>query len=327
MNNNDHKNEYDFFDETPYTYGNDNNLYRVVNNKYSDVKHKTLKISIIVGVITLLIGLLLTVLIVGISRDRLEKEYSEMLTTYKSDLVKEIMKNLDYKYEVSGGNMSIGTYIANIMMDSVVEVYCYESASSTSYSATATALLINDEGYMVTNAHVVTYESRSFFQNKVITNKYAKIQCKFKGRSDMHAVSVLSYDTDIDLALIKFDELPGEGVNSVTFALSDSLLIGETAIAIGNAEGLGISLTTGVVSNSVQQYDGVDYIQTDCAINPGNSGGPLYNGAGYCIGVVTSKMANSNNEGLGFAITADLVIDYIEEYNSAHGVSVKYSVI
>ena len=94
MNNNDHKNEYDFFDETPYTYGNDNNLYRAVNNKYSDVKHKTLKISIIVGVITLLIGLLLTVLIVGISRDRLEKEYSEMLTTYKSDLVKEIMKNL-----------------------------------------------------------------------------------------------------------------------------------------------------------------------------------------------------------------------------------------
>lgn len=328
-NNNDKKDNdsvYDYFNEDPYTYIDSSSYAKAVQDKYYGFKRRTLVTAVVVGVLTLVASLLLTIFLVQMSEEKMKKQLDTELETYKSVLVSDVMKNLDYKFEVSEGSVSLATAIANKMVGSVVEVYCYQSAASNVYNATATAMVINDEGYMITNAHVVTYETRSFFQGRTITNKYAKLMCFFKGDEDGYPASVISYDTEKDLAIIRFEENPVGKYETVTFALDDGAMMGEDAIVIGNAEGLGISLTTGVVSNTAKEYDGVFYIQTDCAINPGNSGGPLYNSLGYCLGVVTSKISSSANEGLGFAITADTVIDYLNYYNEAYDVNVKYSV-
>jgi serine protease Do len=132
-------------------------------------------------------------------------------------------------------------------------------------------------------------------------------------------------DADIDIAVIavKKADLSAATIKAVTVAEmgdSDSLNIGEPAIAIGNALGYGQSVTTGVISavnrkieDSEDSADGL--IQTSAAINPGNSGGALLNTFGQVIGINSSKIGGSTIEGMGFAIPINAVKDLISEYS------------
>ncbi len=137
---------------------------------------------------------------------------------------------------------------------------------------------------------------------------------------------VKGYDSSMDIAVIAVlkENLTDETKNTITVAElgdSDSLKIGEPAIAIGNALGYGQSVTTGVVSalGRDMTIDSVTYenlIQTSAAINPGNSGGALLNIEGQVIGINSSKIGGSAVEGMGFAIPINEVKDIISEFSA-----------
>ncbi|MBR5337029.1 MAG: trypsin-like peptidase domain-containing protein [Lachnospiraceae bacterium] len=136
---------------------------------------------------------------------------------------------------------------------------------------------------------------------------------------------VKGYDESIDISVIAVakDSLTAEtkaAIKVATLGDSDSLKIGETAIAIGNALGYGQSVTTGVVSALDREItiDGNVYsnlIQTSAAINPGNSGGALLNSAGEVVGINSSKAGDSQIDNMGFAIPISKVKDILQEFS------------
>lgn len=163
-----------------------------------------------------------------------------------------------------------------------------------SYEGVGSGVVIDARGYILTNAHVVG-------DRPEILTVFLKDGRELEG-------DVLWKDTLLDLAVVKVDaaDLPVAVMGD-----SDSLIVGETAIAIGNPLGMRFerTVTQGIVSGlnrSIMVEKGSvmeDLIQTDAAINPGNSGGPLINGRGEVIGINTVK---ASAEGLGFAIPINI---------------------
>ena len=154
------------------------------------------------------------------------------------------------------------------------------------------------EGHIVTNNHVVEGATR--------------IEVSFADDTTVEA-ELVGADADSDLAVIKVDA-PASRLHPVELGDSDSLRVGQRAIAIGNPFGFEQTMTTGIVSalgRVVRQENGFSLpqlIQTDAAINPGNSGGPLLDSQGRVIGVTTLIFSNSGaNAGVGFAVPVDTV--------------------
>lgn len=153
-------------------------------------------------------------------------------------------------------------------------------------------IIFDKEGYILTNNHVIQGAKTI----KVIFNNGKEVPAK-----------LINSDPSYDVAVIKITEkvdMPGVA----NFGDSDSLIVGEPAVAIGNPLGRDLlgSVTTGVISAVNRTIDernkDLKLIQTDAAINPGNSGGPLVNSKGQVIGINTEKRVGKGVEGLGFAI-------------------------
>ncbi|MEG1923813.1 MAG: S1C family serine protease [Clostridia bacterium] len=331
-------NGFDFFDNNE---NNNNNNYnnnfnyeisetvnKAVEQKVKAMKRNYTTITIIVSVCLLFVFILAAFLIYRITSDNMARVYNERMDNFYNEYAEKISEKLDYQYEISDGKITVSSIVANKTLDSIVEIYCYKSSagtSNTNYTSTATAFIINDEGYLLTNTHVVTYEQTSgIWGGSTKLCAYSKLLCNFRNSESSYELEIVAYDEAMDLAILKFKRLP-KNFKYVTFANSDNLTIGENAVAIGNAEGLGISVTTGTVSNTVRKYDKEEYLQTDAAINPGNSGGPLFNSTAYCIGVITSKIADTANEGLGFAISSNEVMRFLDNYNKTAKEKVNYS--
>ena len=180
--------------------------------------------------------------------------------------------------------------IAKKVRPSVVGIAQYSRSDTFSPSGQGSGIIINEEGYIVTNAHVV--------QNS------AGISVELEN-GENYSAKLVGIDSKTDLAVIKIE---AEGLVPAEFGNSEALEVGETVIAIGNPGGqlLAGSVTQGIVSavNRSIKSDGFSstYIQTDAAINPGNSGGALVNQYGEVIGINSSKIASVEYEGIGFAI-------------------------
>lgn len=166
----------------------------------------------------------------------------------------------------------------------------------------------NDDEYLiVTNYHVIADNDR--------------LTVTFSNDTEAPAL-VKGTDAKIDLAVIavKQDDIPEETLNYIEVASmgdSDALKVGEPAIAIGNALGYGLSVTTGVVSAVDRKLDqdsvSGTFIQTDAAINPGNSGGALLNINGEVIGINSNKIGGTAVEGMGYAIPISAARPIIED--------------
>jgi S1-C subfamily serine protease len=159
---------------------------------------------------------------------------------------------------------------------------------------TGSGFIINANGQIITNAHVVQGAD--------------KVTVTLKDGRNMEG-KVMGLDTVTDVAVVKIE---GQNLPVAPLGTSEQIKAGEWAIAIGNPLGLDNSVTAGIISatgrSSSQVGDGskrVNYIQTDAAINPGNSGGPLLNANGQVIGMNTAILRNA--QGLGFAIPIDQV--------------------
>lgn len=156
--------------------------------------------------------------------------------------------------------------------------------------------------------------------NHVIENANS-IYVTFEGDISVPA-KVIGTKSESDLAVltVSWDDLHKAGIEQVvtaTFGDSDTMQVGDDVIAIGNAMGMGLSATDGIISMKEQsiQVDGNDLpvLQTSAAINSGNSGGALVNGAGEVIGINTAKYNSAMVEGMGYAIPSNLITPIVEE--------------
>lgn len=182
-----------------------------------------------------------------------------------------------------------------VIQKSVVSIKAYTSNSS---GHQGSGVIIDKSGYIVTNSHVIG-DTRDIRVSVILNN------------DKVYSADVIGFDADIDIAVLKID---AENLLPATFANSDNIKIGQTALAIGSPYGSGFSnsLTQGIVSaldRKLTLSTTVKYIQTDAAINPGNSGGPLINIYGQVMGINTAKISATGYEGMGFAIPSNTVID------------------
>ena len=174
--------------------------------------------------------------------------------------------------------------------------------------ALGTGFVVSRDGYILTNAHVVSESGQAVDTVTVVFNRRGSQGAKVEGK-------VVSADESTDVALIKVD--PAQTPRLVPIPLGDSSRanVGEPVVAIGNPFGLDSSLSLRVVSathRDLESPNGATIrggIQTDAAINPGNSGGPLINAKGQVIGINEQiATASGGNEGIGFAVPINVAV-------------------
>jgi S1-C subfamily serine protease len=183
-------------------------------------------------------------------------------------------------------------------------VVSVDVASSERGPGGGSGFVLDDQGHIVTNQHVVEGAE--------------DVSVRFAS-GVREAAEVVGEDPSTDVAVIKVDAPEGV-LQPLTLGDSDSVGVGEPVIAIGNPLNVGISVTTGIVSGTERPIDAPNgytidgAVQTDAAINPGNSGGPLLDSRGTVIGVNAQIASESGGfEGVGFAVPIDTVKDVVEQ--------------
>lgn len=166
--------------------------------------------------------------------------------------------------------------------------------------------VINADGYVVTNDHVIAGEHRiSVTIFKDSGNELAKVT--------YDNVRIVATSTELDLALLKIEPESDEEFRSVALASGDGhLREGQTVFAIGSPLGLDRTVSEGIISVANRVIGGRLYLQTTTQINPGNSGGPLFNLRGEVVGVNNMKIAAVGAEGLGFSISSHIVKSFLD---------------
>lgn len=225
--------------------------------------------------------------------------------------------NSGYVSQVNLSNYSdTAVYAANKILPSIVGIKLEYTVNNTmlqmfgkSSSSTATAsgsgIIISEDGYILTNNHVISSTTSSNSDNSYYQiSEASKLTVTLFNDSTEYEAKIIGKDEQTDLAVIKIEKT---GLSKAEFADSDSIKVGEFAMAVGNPIGMQSSVTCGIVSavnRQVTDSDGKQYtlIQTDAAINSGNSGGALVNSEGKVIGINTLKLSGAGIEGMGFAI-------------------------
>ena len=216
----------------------------------------------------------------------------------------------------------VGSTVAAKVLPSIVGIEVSYNVNSFWGSSTGTAtgsgIIISEDGYIITNNHVISAESTSSYYE---ITKATGLKVKLYNDDTEYTATVIGTDAYTDLAVIKID---ATGLTPATLGNSDEVHVGDYAMALGNPIGMDFTVTAGIISainREVQSSDGSTYvaIQTDAAINSGNSGGALVNSNGEVIGINTLKLSGNGIEGIGFAIpinsTTDVVSQLIEHQN------------
>ena len=206
--------------------------------------------------------------------------------------------------------------VANTVLPSVVGITVNYSVNSIfgqgESSATGSGIIISEDGYIVTNNHVISTESSSsYYQITQATN----IIVKLYGDATEYTAEVIGTDSHTDLAVIKIN---ANNLTAAKLGNSNNLKVGEFVMAIGNPLGMDSTVTSGIVSalnREVEDDEGNTYetIQTDAAINSGNSGGALVNSIGEVVGINSMKLSGSGIEGIGFAIPISSATNIINQ--------------
>lgn len=184
-------------------------------------------------------------------------------------------------------------------------------------SGLGSGFIINANGYVITNFHVVENET------KLAVTIFRRTGNEFK-REKIEEVEIVATNPFLDLALLKINLPAGYKPTVVYFSEQDEPHDGEACFAIGNPLGLERSVSQGIIGRRNRAEEGLVYIQTTTQINPGNSGGPLFNAKGEVIGVTNMKIMGG--EGLGFAIPIRYVEDFLRNreafaYNSESAIA------
>ena len=225
-----------------------------------------------------------------------------------------------YVSQTSLSNYSdTSVYAANKILPSIVgikveysvntplSIFGMQTQASTA-TASGSGIIISDDGYILTNNHIVSTSSEDSYYE---VSEATKVTVTLFNDTTEYEAKIIGKDEETDLAVIKIDKT---GLTKAEFADSDNIKVGEFAMAVGNPLGMQSSITCGVISavnREVTDTDGKKFtlIQTDAAINAGNSGGALVNSEGKVIGVNTLKLSGEGVEGMGFAIPINSTTD------------------
>ncbi len=180
----------------------------------------------------------------------------------------------------------------------------------TTERASGSGVIVDADGYIITNAHVV----RGVQRVRVAVPGADTGPSILAPRSRIVAGQVVGIDVETDLAVVRITE---RNLTTVPFGDSDDLKAGQIVLAFGSPLGLDNSVTLGVVSSVARQLEAESpmiYIQTDASINPGSSGGPLVDVSGRLVGINTLIVSKSGgNDGLGFAAPSNIVRTVYEQ--------------
>ncbi len=218
--------------------------------------------------------------------------------------------------------------VANKVLPSVVSIeieytvsssgsfYGYGGGTSTT-TATGSGVIITNDGYILTNNHVVNDKSTSsdIFGNYYQVSSANKISVHLYNDEKVYDATIVGTDDVTDLAVIKID---AKDLKAAELGDSSKVAVGEFAMAVGNPLEMDNTVTAGIISalgREITDEDNKTYnlIQTDAAINAGNSGGALVNADGKVIGINTLKLSGTAIEGIGFAIPINDTLDIIDQ--------------
>jgi len=201
--------------------------------------------------------------------------------------------------------------IVGIKVDYTITSNFMQGMSQAS-QAEGSGIIISKDGYILTNNHIINSADSSIYYE---VSEATKVSVYLYNDETAYEATIIGTDEQTDLAIIKIEK---DNLTAAELGDSNSVKIGEFAMAIGNPLGMESSVTSGIISavnRSVTSEDGTTYnlIQTDAAINSGNSGGALVNAEGKVIGINTLKLSGSGIEGMGFAIPINETIEIYED--------------
>ncbi len=213
------------------------------------------------------------------------------------------LQDIPKENTVSTDGKLSATEVYKMTSPSVVGIVQYQTSYSFEAAGSGSGIILSDDGYIVTNAHVIEGAE--------------KVKVVLYNEEEYEAV-IIGADNQTDIAVLKID---AKNLVEAEFGDSSQVEIGETVYALGNPGGLSLqsSFTDGMISglNRVITTDDSIYsmtvLQTSAAINPGNSGGALINEYGQVIGITSAKIISTDYEGIGFAIPTQTAKPIIEE--------------
>lgn len=306
------------------------------HNKVNKTKNSTFKVvvtSFISGIVgaSLVLGLCFYVpavrnIFISSDSDDTKKEVSKIFTSEGS--VNKGVSIEDYS--------STAISVANKVLPSVVGIevdfsvsanyptFSAATQSSTS-KATGSGVIISKDGYILTNNHIIDTSSTTTSKYYTVSDANRVLVYLYEEDNPVEA-KIIGSDSVTDLAILKIDR---NDLTPVEIGDSDSVQVGEFAMAIGNPLDMRNTVTSGIISGvnrEIEDDNGTMYtlIQTDAAINAGNSGGALVNADGKLIGINTLKMSGTGIEGMGFAIPINSTLDISEQLISTGKVKRPY---
>ena len=292
---------------------------------------------ILIAVIFTVIGCASTILIlmkvpIPFSEDSF---IGEIVSSYSESVVKNKNSNI-----VAGEDTTVGGTVVSAGSDVTINVETNEVASAVYAKANqsvvgirvvastanmpwaqatyavvgeGSGIVYSEDGLIVTNYHVI---ADALSDGTLVSGNEIRVFLD-SSLTEYHTAELKGYDTTSDLAVLKIDV---NGLTPLELADSDTIEIGETAIAIGSPGGLEFmnSVSAGIISGlnrNLSTDDGIAYnlLQTTAAINPGNSGGALLNSEGQLIGICVMKLVSDGYEGMGFAIASNTVDDIVSD--------------
>ena len=181
----------------------------------------------------------------------------------------------------------------------------WKQVIKTGFFPDGSGVIFDGDGHIITNLHVLNNSLQ--LKQKLLVELYD---------GSNHEVEILGIDRDNDLAVLKLVEKTAEVIPIQRKRRIDDINIGETVYAIGNPQGLGQSVSMGIISAIGRKFINKEgsFIQTDASINPGNSGGALVDSRGNLLGIINFiESTTGGNQGLNFAIPIDVVSDSYSE--------------
>ena len=268
--------------------------------------------TVLIAIISSLICTVATILIMF----NMPSIKGELLSDQEENNVEEKEATSTSNIQISLKNYSdTAIYAANRVLPSIVGINVEYTVTTSNFlnftqsgTASGSGIIISEDGYILTNNHIVNSSDSSYYYEVSEANA---VTVYLYNDNTPYEAEIIGTDEETDLAIIKIKK---EGLKPVELGNSDSVSVGEFVLAIGNPLGLQSSVTSGIISavnREVATTGGVQYslIQTDAAINSGNSGGALVNSEGKVIGINTLKLAGTGIEGVGFAIPINKTID------------------
>jgi S1-C subfamily serine protease len=189
-----------------------------------------------------------------------------------------------------------------------VEIKAMADENVVSYGS---AEIVSIDGKIITNAHVVTYSKLG------IITEFESYSVRFSFEENYREVELVKFDTELDLALLKFKELPSFEIRTLKKADSDKVRAGQKIYAVGNSQNHGIGISEGCISIPLLKINYqeriIDAIKCDLTITNGNSGGALLNDKGEIIGITTFRLKDNDGnivQGVAYCIPINIAYAY-----------------